>query len=176
MALFDVGILPDNGEHARIFEELYGCRLITMRKFPKSLARAVACRKSWEGEVNRGRSNPSLQELVQYGKMLYSALKEASERARVAAMAEKLTFEEFTESTAKKLDEDERSWVLVECMQRVVVEMYRYVGIVALGKLEPLEVGSNSLTVLIYADLEQDVLNIGRAMPPSPYYGHIMGN
>lgn len=114
MALFDAGILPDNGEHARIFEELYGCRLITMRTFPKSLARAVACRKSWEGEVNRGRSNPSLQELVQYGKMLYSALKEASERARIAAVAEKLTFEEFTESTAKKLDEDERSWVLVE--------------------------------------------------------------
>lgn len=114
MALFDAGILPDNGEHARIFEELYGCRLITMRKFPKSLARAVACRKSWEGEVNRGRPNPGLQELVQYGEMLYSALKEASERARVAAVAEKLTFEEFTESTAKKLDEDERSWVLVE--------------------------------------------------------------
>lgn len=42
-------------------------------------------------------------------------------------------------------------------------------GVVALGKLEPLEVGSNSLTVLIYADLEQDVLNIRRAMPPSPY-------
>lgn len=154
MALFDAGILPNDGEHADAFRNLYDYSPFSMRRLPESLGRAIACRKSWEGEISRGRPNPGLQGLVDYGEILYKILWTAYEKAKDAAAAERSTWKGFVESTAKKLDEDERSWILVDRMELAVVEMYRSTGVAALGKLEPLEVSSNGMTGSACADLE----------------------